>query len=207
MFSSISLCYLVGLFLYVVFCICRYQDCRLYNQTNPSFYCIVIDTLTLAHDPRYQNSGLYSQLSDGHHYFILSFWSDEDHGVLIFVCLRAMDLVEDDQSLESFMNLVTEFCAQVGGGQNATHYCLYNNGGANIQGYNQGCKLYNQAKIVSLLRWNDSVRLPIEGSISNKIIIPKVEVMIIILEVALAGLGHGCGLSRTEMKFYYENTK
>ncbi|KAI8089735.1 uncharacterized protein BX664DRAFT_314911 [Halteromyces radiatus] len=69
-------------------------------RTNPSFYCIVIDTLTLAHDP--------------------SFWSDEDHGVLIFVCLQAMDLVEDDQSLESFMNLVTEFCAQVGGGQNAT---------------------------------------------------------------------------------------
>ncbi|KAI8092529.1 uncharacterized protein BX664DRAFT_357064 [Halteromyces radiatus] len=39
-----------------------------------------------------------------------------------------MDLVEDDQSLESFMNVVTEFCAQVGGGQNATRrkfsYCL-----------------------------------------------------------------------------------
>ncbi|KAI8096328.1 uncharacterized protein BX664DRAFT_346394 [Halteromyces radiatus] len=70
-----------------------------------------------------KNSGLYSQMSDGHHYFVLSFWSDEDHGVLIFVCLRAMDLVEDDQFLESFMNLVTEFCAQVGGGQNATPNC------------------------------------------------------------------------------------
>ncbi|KAI8099708.1 uncharacterized protein BX664DRAFT_321921 [Halteromyces radiatus] len=60
--------------------------------------------------------------------FHTCFWSDEDHGVLIFVCLLAMDLVEDDQSLESFMNLVTEFCAQVGGGQNATRrkfsYCL-----------------------------------------------------------------------------------
>ncbi|KAI8086051.1 uncharacterized protein BX664DRAFT_350476 [Halteromyces radiatus] len=75
-----------------------------------------------------KDSGLYNQMLNGHHYFILSFWSDEDHGVLIFVCLRAMDLVEDDQSLESFMNLVTEFCAQVGGGQNATRrkfsYCL-----------------------------------------------------------------------------------
>ncbi|KAI8093875.1 uncharacterized protein BX664DRAFT_313877 [Halteromyces radiatus] len=75
-----------------------------------------------------KDSGLYNQMSDGHHYFILNIWSSEDHGVLIFVCLRAMDLVEDDQFLESFMNLVTEFCAQVGGGQNATRrkfsYCL-----------------------------------------------------------------------------------
>ncbi|KAI8076299.1 uncharacterized protein BX664DRAFT_389633 [Halteromyces radiatus] len=41
-----------------------------------------------------------------------TFWLDEDHGVLSFVYLRAKDLVEDDQSLESFMNLVVEFCAQ-----------------------------------------------------------------------------------------------
>ncbi|KAI8076371.1 uncharacterized protein BX664DRAFT_344487 [Halteromyces radiatus] len=57
-----------------------------------------------------------------------TFWLDEDHGVLSFVYLRAKDLVEDDQSLESFMNLVVEFCAQVGGGQNAIRrkfsYCL-----------------------------------------------------------------------------------
>ncbi|KAI8098490.1 uncharacterized protein BX664DRAFT_381201 [Halteromyces radiatus] len=164
------------------------------SRTNPSFYCIVIDTLTLAHDPRYQNSGLYSQMSDGHHYFILSFWSDEDHGVLIFVCLRAMDLVEDDQSLESFMNLVTEFCAQVGGGQNATPFISLRANCYDDIGFTGGTKhSMVQPRLQTIQSsqdrmpssWNDPVRHPIEVSVSNKIVLPKVQVMIVVLVMAL----------------------
>ncbi|KAI8086663.1 uncharacterized protein BX664DRAFT_351059 [Halteromyces radiatus] len=167
-----------------------------------------MDTLTLAHDPSYQNSGLYSQMLNGHHYFMLSFWSDEDHSVLIFVCLRAMDLVEDDQSLESFMNVVTEFCAQVVGGQNATRRKFsYSNCYDDI-GFTGGTKhsmIIVYTKMV-MQTFNDIAKIanhttkprsnafyvgmallsyPIEVSVSNKIVLPKVQVMIVILVMAL----------------------
>ncbi|KAI8092456.1 uncharacterized protein BX664DRAFT_384021 [Halteromyces radiatus] len=119
--------------------------------------------------------------------FTACFWSDEDHGALIFVCLRAMDLVEDDQSLESFMNLVTEFCAQVGGGQNATPNCY------DDTGFTGGTKRsmvqprlqtiqQSQDRMPSTLEW---LCYPIEVSVSNKIVLPKVQVMIVVLVMAL----------------------
>ncbi|KAI8076302.1 uncharacterized protein BX664DRAFT_318635 [Halteromyces radiatus] len=134
---------------------------------------------------------------NGHHYFILSFWSDEDHGVLNFVCLRAMDLVEDDQFLESFMNLVTEFCAQVvltfavSGLERLLRITSMTDSGAlyMMQTFNDIAKVmqtFNDiAKIECLLRWNGSVRHPIEISVSNKIVLPEVQVMIVVLVMAL----------------------